>query len=154
MWHAPHGETTEGFLHTSTLPVKASLIFPALQAPSCWSILALLHDLAFTPEALVLKLPRCASQSVCKCIEMWRAGAGGGTSMKAVTHLWWWHSPLGEQGPEILTGNVRQRFALAVQTWRAKRDGYQGQLSLGKQRSIVRSPTWKCPQGGKASSRP
>lgn len=46
-------EMTEGLLHASTLPVKGSLISPAQQAPSCWSILVLLHDLVFTPEALV-----------------------------------------------------------------------------------------------------
>ena len=63
----------------------------------------------------------CASLSVCKCAEVWRAGAGDRTGRKAVAHLWWWHSASGEQGPEIPTGDVRQRFALPVQAWRAQK---------------------------------
>lgn len=35
-----------------------------------------------------------------------------------------------------------------------KRDQQQGQLSLGRPRGTGRTPTWECPEGGKASSRP
>jgi len=105
-----------------TPPEKGSPISPAQQALSRWSILVLsclsfpLHEKHWCEVVQVRESVSLHVQRVCQ-----QASTSGGMGSKVVAYLQWQHLLSVQPGAEIPMGDVRRRFALPVQAWKAQK---------------------------------